>query len=169
MPVYFSSNSCLCVFTVLSLHKRPVTGNADISFPKKGWMGMEDWARNSEDKVTISKSIVSSGNPGDYSYLGIFYTTHTRHTDVYMATTLRSSRVFSHLACILQPEPRTYSGLILGRGSKSQVCFHIKEFLLNWPLMHNSIPHFWVCRLAQLETLGSSIYCFALFSFGANT
>ncbi|TSK16113.1 Brain-specific angiogenesis inhibitor 1 [Bagarius yarrelli] len=50
---------------VLSLHKRPVTGIADISFPKKGWMGMEDWARNSEDKVTISKSIVSSGNPAE--------------------------------------------------------------------------------------------------------
>ncbi|GAA6067165.1 adhesion G protein-coupled receptor B1 isoform X1 [Tachysurus ichikawai] len=50
---------------VLSLHKRPVAGNADISFPKKGWMGMEDWARNSEDRVTISKNIVSSGNPAE--------------------------------------------------------------------------------------------------------
>ncbi|XP_060725777.1 adhesion G protein-coupled receptor B1 isoform X1 [Tachysurus vachellii] len=50
---------------VLSLHKRPVAGNTDISFPKKGWMGMEDWARNSEDRVTISKNIVSSGNPAE--------------------------------------------------------------------------------------------------------
>lgn len=65
VTVYIILMAAFCLPTVLSLHKRPVAGNADISFPKKGWMGMEDWARNSEDKVTISKSIVSSGNPGE--------------------------------------------------------------------------------------------------------
>ncbi|KAK0141534.1 Adhesion G protein-coupled receptor B1 [Merluccius polli] len=48
---------------VLSIHKRPVMGNADISFPMKGWRGMVDWARSSEDRVTISKNILSSGKP----------------------------------------------------------------------------------------------------------
>ncbi|KFW73502.1 Brain-specific angiogenesis inhibitor 1, partial [Pygoscelis adeliae] len=39
-----------------------VTDNlADITFPMKGWRGMVDWAKNSEDKVTVSKSILSSG------------------------------------------------------------------------------------------------------------
>ncbi|XP_010180516.1 PREDICTED: brain-specific angiogenesis inhibitor 1-like [Mesitornis unicolor] len=33
----------------------------DITFPMKGWRGMVDWAKNSEDKVTVSKSILSSG------------------------------------------------------------------------------------------------------------
>ncbi|XP_069076952.1 adhesion G protein-coupled receptor B1 isoform X9 [Pleurodeles waltl] len=46
---------------VLSIHKRPANAATDISFPMKGWRGMADWARNSEDKVTISKSILSSG------------------------------------------------------------------------------------------------------------
>ncbi|XP_069477830.1 adhesion G protein-coupled receptor B1 isoform X4 [Ambystoma mexicanum] len=46
---------------VLSIHKRPANAATDISFPMKGWRGMADWARNSEDKVTVSKSILSSG------------------------------------------------------------------------------------------------------------
>lgn len=52
-------------FTVLSIHKRPVVGHADISFPMKGWRGMVDWARSSEDRVTIPKNILSTGQPGN--------------------------------------------------------------------------------------------------------
>ncbi|KAG2464909.1 AGRB1 protein, partial [Polypterus senegalus] len=48
---------------VLSIHKRSANGATDISFPMKGWRGMVDWARNSEDKVTVSKSIFSTGTP----------------------------------------------------------------------------------------------------------
>ncbi|NXD14389.1 AGRB1 protein, partial [Nothocercus nigrocapillus] len=46
---------------VLSIHKLPAHAATDITFPMKGWRGMVDWAKNSEDKVTISKSILSSG------------------------------------------------------------------------------------------------------------
>ncbi|CAM4493827.1 unnamed protein product [Lepidochelys olivacea] len=46
---------------VLSIHKLPANAATDISFPMKGWRGMVDWARTSEDKVTISKSILSTG------------------------------------------------------------------------------------------------------------
>uniref|UniRef100_A0A8C2JWG2 Adhesion G protein-coupled receptor B1a n=1 Tax=Cyprinus carpio TaxID=7962 RepID=A0A8C2JWG2_CYPCA len=49
---------------VLSIHKRPVAGNADITFPMKGWRGMVDWARNSEDKVRVAKNILVTGKPG---------------------------------------------------------------------------------------------------------
>uniref|UniRef100_A0A673BR64 Adhesion G protein-coupled receptor B1a n=1 Tax=Sphaeramia orbicularis TaxID=375764 RepID=A0A673BR64_9TELE len=48
---------------VLSIHKRPVVGHADVSFPMKGWRGMVDWARNSEDRVTIPKNILVTGKP----------------------------------------------------------------------------------------------------------
>ncbi|XP_056142961.1 adhesion G protein-coupled receptor B1 [Lampris incognitus] len=48
---------------VLSIHKRPVVGNADISFPMKGWRGMVDWARSSEDRITISRNMLSTGKP----------------------------------------------------------------------------------------------------------
>ncbi|XP_075896893.1 adhesion G protein-coupled receptor B1 isoform X3 [Nelusetta ayraudi] len=47
---------------VLSIHKRPAAA-ADISFPMKGWRGMVDWARSSEDRVTITKNILSTGKP----------------------------------------------------------------------------------------------------------
>ncbi|XP_077382536.1 adhesion G protein-coupled receptor B1 isoform X3 [Festucalex cinctus] len=48
---------------VLSIHKRPMLSNADISFPMKGWRGMVDWARNSEDRVIIPKHILLTGKP----------------------------------------------------------------------------------------------------------
>ncbi|KAM6102795.1 adhesion G protein-coupled receptor B1 isoform 11-T11 [Theristicus caerulescens] len=46
---------------VLGIHKLPAKAATDITFPMKGWRGMVDWAKNSEDKVTVSKSILSSG------------------------------------------------------------------------------------------------------------
>ncbi|XP_043363190.1 adhesion G protein-coupled receptor B1 isoform X6 [Dermochelys coriacea] len=46
---------------ILNIHKLPANAATDISFPMKGWRGMVDWARTSEDKVTISKSILSTG------------------------------------------------------------------------------------------------------------
>uniref|UniRef100_A0A8C1SE56 Adhesion G protein-coupled receptor B1a n=1 Tax=Cyprinus carpio TaxID=7962 RepID=A0A8C1SE56_CYPCA len=52
---------------VLSIHKRPVAGNADITFPMKGWRGMVDWARNSEDKVRVAKNILVTGKPDEAS------------------------------------------------------------------------------------------------------
>uniref|UniRef100_A0A8C7LFG5 Adhesion G protein-coupled receptor B1a n=1 Tax=Oncorhynchus mykiss TaxID=8022 RepID=A0A8C7LFG5_ONCMY len=59
------TDSLACLSPVLSIHKRPVAGNADISFPMKGWKGMMDWARSSEDRVTVSKNILSTGKPGE--------------------------------------------------------------------------------------------------------
>ncbi|XP_077454693.1 adhesion G protein-coupled receptor B1-like isoform X3 [Stigmatopora argus] len=54
---------------VLSIHKRPLQSNADITFPMKGWRGMVDWARHSEDKVIIPRRILLTGKPdsGDSS------------------------------------------------------------------------------------------------------
>ncbi|KFR12159.1 Brain-specific angiogenesis inhibitor 1, partial [Opisthocomus hoazin] len=46
---------------VLGIHKLPANAATDITFPMKGWRGMVDWAKNSEDKVTVSKSLLSSG------------------------------------------------------------------------------------------------------------
>ncbi|XP_040444030.1 adhesion G protein-coupled receptor B1 isoform X1 [Falco naumanni] len=46
---------------VLGIHKLPANAATDITFPMKGWRGMVEWAKNSEDKVTVSKSILSSG------------------------------------------------------------------------------------------------------------
>ncbi|XP_030641181.1 adhesion G protein-coupled receptor B1 [Chanos chanos] len=48
---------------VLSIHKRPVAGTTDITFPMKGWRGMVDWARSSDDKVTVPKNVIATGKP----------------------------------------------------------------------------------------------------------
>uniref|UniRef100_A0A3B3S0B7 Adhesion G protein-coupled receptor B1 n=1 Tax=Paramormyrops kingsleyae TaxID=1676925 RepID=A0A3B3S0B7_9TELE len=48
---------------VLSIHKRPATVTSDINFPVRGWRGMMEWVRKSEDKVTITQNAVSTAIP----------------------------------------------------------------------------------------------------------
>uniref|UniRef100_A0A673KMJ6 Brain-specific angiogenesis inhibitor 1-like n=1 Tax=Sinocyclocheilus rhinocerous TaxID=307959 RepID=A0A673KMJ6_9TELE len=43
----------------LSIQKRPRTMTSDVTFPLKGWRGIIDWVRNSEEKVTVSRSALS--------------------------------------------------------------------------------------------------------------
>ncbi|XP_062395734.1 adhesion G protein-coupled receptor B1 [Sardina pilchardus] len=52
---------------VLSVHKRPVSGTADITFPMKGWRGMVEWARSSEDRVTVPKDVLTTDKTDDTS------------------------------------------------------------------------------------------------------
>uniref|UniRef100_A0A8C1XGQ4 Adhesion G protein-coupled receptor B1b n=1 Tax=Cyprinus carpio TaxID=7962 RepID=A0A8C1XGQ4_CYPCA len=47
----------------LSIQKRPRTMTSDVTFPLKGWRGMIDWVRNSEEKVTVSRSALSLDVP----------------------------------------------------------------------------------------------------------
>lgn len=61
---------------VLSIHKRPVAAHGDINFPMKGWRGMVDWARSSEDRVTVPKNVVSTEQTGESPAL-----LHSSHTD----------------------------------------------------------------------------------------
>ncbi|KAL9870278.1 LOW QUALITY PROTEIN: adhesion G protein-coupled receptor B1-like [Geothlypis trichas] len=51
---------------VLGIHKLPANAATDITF-LKGWRGMVDWAKNSEDKVTVSKSMSSGLSVSDDS------------------------------------------------------------------------------------------------------
>ncbi|XP_010857117.1 PREDICTED: brain-specific angiogenesis inhibitor 1 [Bison bison bison] len=50
---------------VLSIHKLPASGATDISFPMKGWRATGDWAKVPEDRVTVSKSVFSTGLAGE--------------------------------------------------------------------------------------------------------
>uniref|UniRef100_A0A8C2BR89 Adhesion G protein-coupled receptor B1b n=1 Tax=Cyprinus carpio TaxID=7962 RepID=A0A8C2BR89_CYPCA len=43
----------------LSIQKRPRTMTSDVTFPLKGWRGIIDWVRNSEEKVKVSRSALS--------------------------------------------------------------------------------------------------------------
>nr|XP_033791104.1 adhesion G protein-coupled receptor B1 isoform X2 [Geotrypetes seraphini] len=94
---------------VLSVHKRPANGATDISFPMKGWRGMVDWARNSEDKVTISKSILSTGvSETDDSSVFVIGTVLYRNLGSLLSlqrnTTVLNSKVIS---VIVKPSPRS--------------------------------------------------------------
>uniref|UniRef100_A0A8D3D778 Adhesion G protein-coupled receptor B1b n=1 Tax=Scophthalmus maximus TaxID=52904 RepID=A0A8D3D778_SCOMX len=44
---------------VLSIHKRPTATNSNFTFPVKGWRGMLDWVRNSEEKISVSRDALS--------------------------------------------------------------------------------------------------------------
>lgn len=50
---------------VLSIHKLPASSATDISFPMKGWRATGDWAKVPEDRVTVSKSVFSTGLAGE--------------------------------------------------------------------------------------------------------
>lgn len=53
----------LC-FSVLSIHKRPTTTSSNFTFPLKGWRGMLDWIRTSEEKISVSRDALSIEQPG---------------------------------------------------------------------------------------------------------
>ncbi|KAM8967734.1 adhesion G protein-coupled receptor B1 isoform 2-T2 [Pelodytes ibericus] len=94
---------------VLSIYKRPANSATDINFPMKGWRGMADWARNSEDKVLISKSLLSSGLT-DSDDLSIFvigtvlYRNLGSLLSLQRNTTVLNSKVIS---VIVKPPPRS--------------------------------------------------------------
>nr|XP_060631929.1 adhesion G protein-coupled receptor B1-like isoform X2 [Anolis sagrei ordinatus] len=94
---------------VLSIQKLPANAAKDISFPMKGWRGMVDWARTAEDKVTVSKSILSSGvSETDDSAVFVVGTVLYRNLGGILAlqrnTTVLNSRV---LSVTVKPAPRS--------------------------------------------------------------
>ncbi|KAL7887002.1 hypothetical protein AOLI_G00047230 [Acnodon oligacanthus] len=120
---------------VLSIHKRPVAGTADISFPMKGWRGMVDWARNSEDRVTISKNIVSSGNP-DEDDASAFVTGIVLYRNLGSILSLqRNSTVLNSkvISVTIKPTPSSLSAPVeiefshLYNGTTNQTCISWDE------------------------------------------
>ncbi|XP_035489481.1 adhesion G protein-coupled receptor B1 isoform X11 [Scophthalmus maximus] len=100
---------------VLSIHKRPVTGHADISFPMKGWRGMVDWARSSEDRVTIPKNILSTGKP-DSDDSSTFVTGIVLYRNLGSILTLqRNSTVLNSkvLSVAVKPTPASLSAPVV--------------------------------------------------------
>ncbi|XP_035379713.1 adhesion G protein-coupled receptor B1-like isoform X2 [Electrophorus electricus] len=47
----------------LSIQKRPKVMTSDVTFPMKGWRGMMEWVRNSEEKVIVSRNALSLDVP----------------------------------------------------------------------------------------------------------
>ncbi|KAK3551052.1 hypothetical protein QTP70_011499 [Hemibagrus guttatus] len=155
---------------VLSLHKRPVAGNADISFPKKGWMGMEDWARNSEDKVTISKSIVSSGNPAEDEASAfvtgiVLYRNLGSILSLQRNNTVLNSKVIS---VTIKPTPISLSAPVeiefshLYNGTTNQTCISWDESDSSSPLGSWSAR---ACRAVPVHAFRTKCVCERLSAF----
>uniref|UniRef100_A0A8C7XP78 Adhesion G protein-coupled receptor B1b n=1 Tax=Oryzias sinensis TaxID=183150 RepID=A0A8C7XP78_9TELE len=49
---------------VLSIHKRPTSTGSNFTFPVKGWRGMLDWVRTSEEKISVSREALSLKQSG---------------------------------------------------------------------------------------------------------
>ncbi|XP_044064630.1 adhesion G protein-coupled receptor B1 isoform X12 [Siniperca chuatsi] len=120
---------------VLSIHKRPVVGHADISFPMKGWRGMVDWARSSEDRVTIPKNILSTGKP-DSDESSTFVTGIVLYRNLGSILTLqRNSTVLNSkvLSVTIKPTPPSLSAPVvvefshLYNGTTNQTCISWDE------------------------------------------
>ncbi|XP_053288756.1 adhesion G protein-coupled receptor B1 [Pleuronectes platessa] len=115
---------------VLSIHKRPVAGHADINFPMKGWRGMVDWARSSEDRVTISKNILTTGKP-DSDDSSTFVTGIVLYRNLGSILTLqRNTTVLNSkvLSVTIKPTPASLSAPVvvefthLYNGTTNQTC-----------------------------------------------
>ncbi|XP_067887464.1 adhesion G protein-coupled receptor B1 isoform X8 [Heterodontus francisci] len=115
---------------VICIYKRPANGATDINFPMKGWRGMVDWARNSEDKVTVSKSIFSTGltEPDDSSVYVIgtvLYRNLGAFLDLQRNATVLNSKIIS---VIMKPSPKSLSSPLeiefshLYNGTTNQSC-----------------------------------------------
>ncbi|XP_072274699.1 adhesion G protein-coupled receptor B2 isoform X10 [Pyxicephalus adspersus] len=59
----FQSSIIVTENLVISIQREPVSAvSSDINFPMKGRRGMNDWARNSEDKLFIPKEVLTLPN-----------------------------------------------------------------------------------------------------------
>ncbi|XP_054841913.1 adhesion G protein-coupled receptor B1 [Eublepharis macularius] len=115
---------------VLSIQKLPAKAAKDINFPMKGWRSLVDWARTAEDKVTVSKSILSTGVPEtDDSAVFVVGTVLYRSLGGILSlqrnTTVLNSRV---LSVTVKPAPRSLLAPLeiefshLYNGTTNQTC-----------------------------------------------
>ncbi|XP_061571310.1 adhesion G protein-coupled receptor B1 isoform X2 [Cololabis saira] len=120
---------------VLSIHKRPVMGHADINFPMKGWRGNVDWARSSEDRASVPKNILSTGKP-DADDSSAFVTGIVLYRNLGTILNLqRNSTVLNSkvLSVTIKPSPASLSAPVvvefshLYNGTTNQTCISWDE------------------------------------------
>ncbi|NXC87465.1 AGRB1 protein, partial [Cercotrichas coryphoeus] len=143
---------------VLGIHKLPANAATDITFPMKGWRGMVDWAKNSEDKVTVSKSILSSGlSVLDDSSVFVVGTVLYRNVGNILSlqrnSTILNSKVIS---VTVKPLPRSlltpleieFSHLYNGTTNQTCILWDENDGQLSGD---HVLPQRWSCRTEHLE------------------
>ncbi|KAI4581716.1 hypothetical protein MJG53_009241 [Ovis ammon polii x Ovis aries] len=96
---------------VASIQKLPAASVlTDINFPMKGRKGMVDWARNSEDRVVIPKSIFTpvSSKELDESSVFVLGAVLYKNLDLILPTLRNYTVVNSKIIVVtIRPEPKT--------------------------------------------------------------
>uniref|UniRef100_A0A8V0Y1D2 Adhesion G protein-coupled receptor B1 n=1 Tax=Gallus gallus TaxID=9031 RepID=A0A8V0Y1D2_CHICK len=160
---------------VLGIHKLPANAATDITFPMKGWRGMVDWAKNSEDKVTVSKSILSSGlTETDDSSVFVVGTVLYRNVGNILSlqrnSTVLNSRVIS---VTVKPFPRSLLTPLeiefshLYNGTTNQTCILWDE-TDSRASASASLPGAWSwrgCRTVPLDASRTKCLCDKLSAF----
>uniref|UniRef100_A0A3Q3WPN1 G-protein coupled receptors family 2 profile 2 domain-containing protein n=1 Tax=Mola mola TaxID=94237 RepID=A0A3Q3WPN1_MOLML len=94
---------------LLSIYKRPTTMSSNFTFPMRGWRGMLEWVRTSEEKISVSRdalSIEQSPDDNDAFVTGIILYRNLASILPFQNTTLINSKVVS---VIVKPTPTLLS------------------------------------------------------------
>ncbi|XP_041422603.1 adhesion G protein-coupled receptor B1-like isoform X3 [Xenopus laevis] len=155
---------------VLSIFKRPANSATDINFPMKGWRGMADWAKNSEDKVSVSKSLLSTGDTDtDDSSIFIIGTVLYRNLGSILSlqrnTTVLNSKIIS---VTVKPSPRSIAVPLdiefshMYNGTTNQTCIVWDETDTSSNLGAWSLKG---CRTVSVDSYHTKCSCDRLSSF----
>ncbi|XP_063777224.1 adhesion G protein-coupled receptor B1 isoform X5 [Pseudophryne corroboree] len=155
---------------VLSVYKRPVNSPTDISFPMKGWRGMVEWARASEDKVSISKNFLSTEDTDtEDSSMFVIGTVLYRNLGSFLSlqrnNTVLNSKVIS---VTVKPSPRSPSVPLdiefshLYNGTANQTCIIWDETDTSSNLGAWSFKG---CRTVPVDSFRTKCSCDRLSSF----
>uniref|UniRef100_A0A3Q3RJ16 Adhesion G protein-coupled receptor B1-like n=1 Tax=Mastacembelus armatus TaxID=205130 RepID=A0A3Q3RJ16_9TELE len=94
---------------VLSIHKRPTTTTSNFTFPVKGWRGMLDWVRTSEERISVSRVLFfPDGNDAFVTGI-VLYRNLASILSFQSNTTLLNSKV---VTVIVKPNPTLLSSPI---------------------------------------------------------
>uniref|UniRef100_A0A3Q3GZI4 Adhesion G protein-coupled receptor B1b n=1 Tax=Labrus bergylta TaxID=56723 RepID=A0A3Q3GZI4_9LABR len=160
---------------VLSIHKRPTTTSSNFTFPVKGWRGMLDWVRTSEEKISVSRDALSveqtallffaDGNDAFVTGI-VLYRNLASFLSFQSNTTLLNSKVVS---VIVSPNPTLLSSPVeiefphLHNGT-------MNETLLTTvvPLVNSSLLGSWSarsCRAVPVHSFRTKCVCDSLSTF----
>uniref|UniRef100_A0A673BBA9 Adhesion G protein-coupled receptor B1b n=1 Tax=Sphaeramia orbicularis TaxID=375764 RepID=A0A673BBA9_9TELE len=151
---------------VLSIHKRPTSSNSNFTFPVKGWRGMLDWVRTSEEKITVSLGVFFSLDGTDAFVTGIvLYKNLASILSFQSNTTLLNSKV---VTVIVSPTPNLLSSPVeiefphLHNGTMNETC-------LSWDESEtSSLLGSWSarsCRAVPVHSFRTKCVCDSLSTF----
>ncbi|XP_068188955.1 adhesion G protein-coupled receptor B1-like [Antennarius striatus] len=138
---------------VLSIHKRPTSSSSNFTFPVKGWRGMLDWIRTSEEKISVSRDALSiEGNEAFVTGI-VLYRNLASIMSFHSNTTLLNSKVVS---VIVKPTPTLLSSPVeiefphLHNGTVNETC-------LSWDESEtSSLLGSWSARSCRAVPVGAS-------------